>query len=157
MDPSRVQELLKFPTQPVSPAPDICVEILSSSNTKAEIDQKRTLYFLAGAREVWICDRSNQIYFFGPDGPLDQSALCPQFHSRISLSAKTSTKTPLPSSPPAPGGAPRSRSIQKINLAGAPALETPPLFSACHDVNPATRHFDPYRIVQKISHESIKL
>jgi Uma2 family endonuclease len=91
MDPTRVDELLKFPTQPVSPAPDICVEVLSPSNTKAETDQKRALYFSTGAHEVWVCDRSNQIYFFGPDGPLDQSALCPQFNSRISLSAKTSS------------------------------------------------------------------
>ncbi len=91
LHPSRAEELFKSPTQPLSPAADICVEILSPSNSKAEIDQKRTLYFEAGAREVWICDRSNQIYFFGPAGPLDQSALCPQFQPRINLSSKISS------------------------------------------------------------------
>jgi Uma2 family endonuclease len=35
--------LSRAPNQPLSPAPDICVEILSPSNTQAEIDQKRAL------------------------------------------------------------------------------------------------------------------
>ena len=34
-------------------APEICVEILSPSNTTAEIDEKRALYFDAVATEVW--------------------------------------------------------------------------------------------------------
>jgi hypothetical protein len=36
-------------------APEICIEILSPSNTQAKIDEKRALYFDAGATEVWIC------------------------------------------------------------------------------------------------------
>jgi Uma2 family endonuclease len=85
INPSRAQELLKSPTQPLSPAPDICAEILSPSNTTEEIAQNRALYFGAGAHEVWICNRSNQISFFGPHGPLKQSSLCPDFPPEIRL------------------------------------------------------------------------
>ena len=86
--PSRLHELSGAPNQPLSPAPDICVEILSPSDTEAEIDQKRALYFAAGAREVWICDRDSQIRFFAPQGQVERSALCPKFPTRIELFAK---------------------------------------------------------------------
>jgi Uma2 family endonuclease len=76
------------PNQPLSPAPDICVEILSPSNTQTEIDQKRAAYFAAGAREVWVCDRDSQIRFFTPQGQVERSALCPEFPARIELFAK---------------------------------------------------------------------
>ena len=48
-------------------APEICVEVLSPGNTPNELEQKRALYFAAGAIEVWICDRSNnmQLLFRG--------------------------------------------------------------------------------------------
>jgi Uma2 family endonuclease len=36
-------------------APEICVEIISLSNRVSEIEEKRVLYFEAGAQEVWIC------------------------------------------------------------------------------------------------------
>jgi Uma2 family endonuclease len=52
INPSPLNELSGAPNQPLAPAPDICVEILSPSDTQAEIDQKRALYFAAGAREV---------------------------------------------------------------------------------------------------------
>ena len=88
ISPSRLHELSRSPNQPLSPAPDICVEILSSSNSQAEIDHKRALYFAAGAREVWICDRDSHIRFFAPQGQLERSALCPKFPGRIELFAK---------------------------------------------------------------------
>ena len=44
-------------------APEICVEILSPSNSIAEIDQKRALYFDAGAGEVWICNPDGSVSF----------------------------------------------------------------------------------------------
>jgi Uma2 family endonuclease len=83
IDPSRLDELSRAPNQPLSPAPDICVEILSPSNTEAEIDHKRALYFAAGAREVWICDRKGIIRFFASRGELEHSTLCAAFPSRI--------------------------------------------------------------------------
>jgi Uma2 family endonuclease len=34
--------------------PDLCVEVLSPTNTHAEIDEKIAAYLAAGAREVWV-------------------------------------------------------------------------------------------------------
>lgn len=39
---------------PCSVAPEICVEIMSPSNTWAEMHMKASLYLEAGAKEVWI-------------------------------------------------------------------------------------------------------
>jgi Uma2 family endonuclease len=65
-------------------APEICVEILSPSNTPAEIGEKRALYFDAGATEVWICNLDGSMTFFlGPDHQQSTSALCPAFPDRI--------------------------------------------------------------------------
>jgi Uma2 family endonuclease len=44
-------------------APEICVEILSPSNTAGEIGEKIALYFEAGACEVWICERDGTLKF----------------------------------------------------------------------------------------------
>lgn len=37
-------------------APDLAVEVLSASNTKAEMERKRGLYFEGGTLSVWIVD-----------------------------------------------------------------------------------------------------
>jgi Uma2 family endonuclease len=34
--------------------PDLCVEVLSPTNTRAEMDEKIAAYLAAGAREVWV-------------------------------------------------------------------------------------------------------
>ena len=69
-------------------APEICVEILSPSNSAAEIDQKRALYFDAGAAEVWICNLDSSISFFvAPHNQLRASSICPAFP--LPNSAKT--------------------------------------------------------------------
>jgi Uma2 family endonuclease len=70
----------------LEPAPEICVEVLSPSNSAAEIDQKRALYFDAGAAEVWICNLDGSMSFFvGPDHlQSSTSVLCPAFPTRIS-------------------------------------------------------------------------
>jgi Uma2 family endonuclease len=67
-------------------APEICVEVLSPSNTNAEMQQKRELYIEAGADEVWICDREGRMSFFlagNPNQPEKKSIRCPQFPSTI--------------------------------------------------------------------------
>ena len=38
------------------PAPDLAVEVLSDSNTKAEMDRKLREYFESGTRLVWYVD-----------------------------------------------------------------------------------------------------
>ena len=70
-------------TQPVTPAPEICVEVRSPGNTIQELYQKRDAYFRAGAREVWICDLSNRMTFFDASGELNKSNLCPDFPALI--------------------------------------------------------------------------
>lgn len=64
---------------------EICIEVLSRSNTAAEIDEKRRLYFGAGAEEVWTCDLEGHVRFFGPAGERDASNLAPGFPSRIKV------------------------------------------------------------------------
>src|SRR5271165_6204348 len=59
-------------------APEICVEVVSPGNTPNELEQKRALYFAAGAVEVWICDRSNNMHFYSAGGVLQNSGLCPR-------------------------------------------------------------------------------
>ncbi|MCU0797225.1 MAG: Uma2 family endonuclease [Akkermansiaceae bacterium] len=65
-------------------APEICVEILSPSNSPSEIREKRKLYFDAGAREVWICDLKGTMSFFcSTDEDIPSSHLCPDFPPSI--------------------------------------------------------------------------
>jgi Uma2 family endonuclease len=64
-------------------APEICVEILSKSNTLAEMEAKRLLYFEAGAQEFWLCSQTGQMRFFDRGGELTQSALAPHFPRQV--------------------------------------------------------------------------
>jgi len=68
-------------------APEICVEVLSPSNTEGEIEEKTALYFDAGAKEVWICAESGAMSFFGARGDrsMRASKICPQFPKRVEL------------------------------------------------------------------------
>jgi len=70
-------------------APEICVEVLSPSNTKAEIDEKMALYLDAGAKEVWLCDKSGVMKFFSSRGTraMTASRICPEFPNRVTLSS----------------------------------------------------------------------
>lgn len=79
-------------TKALSPAPRICVEILSPSNTIGEIEQKRDAYLRAGAEEVWVCDRNNRMSFFNQRGFLERSKLCPEFQVVLDLSQRPSNK-----------------------------------------------------------------
>ncbi len=63
--------------------PEICVEVLSPSNTRAEIAEKKALYFDAGAREVWVCSKTGTMKFFATEGTIPSSTLCPRFPKRI--------------------------------------------------------------------------
>ena len=56
-------------------APEICIEVLSKSNSTKEIDDKRRAYSAAGAAEVWIVDPEGQnIDVHGQEGPRAKSA-----------------------------------------------------------------------------------
>lgn len=64
-------------------APEICVEVISPSNSRREIKEKTALYLEAGAEEVWHCERDGTMKFFDADGPLPASKLCPEFPARV--------------------------------------------------------------------------
>jgi Uma2 family endonuclease len=64
-------------------APDVCVEVLSPSNSAREIQDKTAAYFAVGVREVWICDRDGKMSFHSPEGPRQRSAICPDFPREI--------------------------------------------------------------------------
>ena len=63
-------------------APEICIEVLSPSNTAEEMAEKRALYLEAGAQEVWLCGLDGKIAFYTP-GPSAQSAICIGFPGKI--------------------------------------------------------------------------
>lgn len=68
---------------PYSAAPEICVEVTSPSNSRAEIEEKIALYFSKGAREVWICDAKGTITFMDYAGTIKKSKLVTRFPAKI--------------------------------------------------------------------------
>ena len=66
-----------------STAPAICVEVTSKSKYQRELNEKKALYFEAGAKEVWFCDRMGKISFYTPAGRVATSPMCPKFPARI--------------------------------------------------------------------------
>jgi len=53
---------------PASPAPQLCVEVLSPDNRRREIEDKTRAYLEAGAREVIVVETSGRIRFVGGGG-----------------------------------------------------------------------------------------
>jgi Uma2 family endonuclease len=65
-------------------APDLCVEILSPSNSKAEMQEKVVLYFAFGAKEVWLCDVKGRMSFYtSPTTVSEFSQLFPEFPAQV--------------------------------------------------------------------------
>ena len=54
-------------------APELCIEILSRSNTMLEMQEKISLYLEVGAIEVWLIDQQGLIRFFNAEGEQQQS------------------------------------------------------------------------------------
>lgn len=63
--------------------PELCVEVLSASNTEDAMSAKRALYFSEGAEEVWTCDLDGTIRFYTPEGEHSTSTLAPSFPATI--------------------------------------------------------------------------
>lgn len=54
---------------PLMSAPEICIEVVSPSNSSKELEEKRAAYLQAGGEEVWlIYPRSHRCEFFGCSG-----------------------------------------------------------------------------------------
>src|SRR5690606_20286732 len=56
-------------------APELCIEVLSPSNTEPEIHQKVAAYLAAGALEVWLVKDDGTLEMFSAQGPVATSAL----------------------------------------------------------------------------------
>ncbi len=70
---------------PYRVAPELCVEVVSPSNSEAEMAQKRDLYFAKGAQEVWLCSLEGRVTFFNHYGKVDASDLFPDFPKTVDL------------------------------------------------------------------------
>ncbi|OQY53217.1 MAG: hypothetical protein B6245_23030 [Desulfobacteraceae bacterium 4572_88] len=77
-------ERIRYETE-CSVAPEICVEVLSDSNTEEEMEEKKQLYFENGAHEVWICTQDGGMSFHKANGETETSALVPDFPKRIEI------------------------------------------------------------------------
>ncbi len=51
-----------------SSAPEICVEVISPSNSQREMDKKIALFLKSGAIEVWLVDEEGNTTFFNTKG-----------------------------------------------------------------------------------------
>jgi Uma2 family endonuclease len=59
---------------PLMAAPDLCIEVVSPSNSRPELREKTAAYLAAGAEEVWIVyPRSKRIEVHGRQGLLEHS------------------------------------------------------------------------------------
>ena len=66
---------------PYPKAPEICIEIVSPSNSKAEISGKVDLYLAKGAIEVWIVHEDGRIHTFTHTGVIEKSHIAPEAQS----------------------------------------------------------------------------
>lgn len=62
---------------PYPKAPEICVEVVSPRNTKAEIQHKVELYLAKGALEVWVVNKDKEIAYYTHAGQIKKSKIVP--------------------------------------------------------------------------------
>lgn len=70
---------------PYQEAPEVCVEIVSRSNSKREMNEKKKLYFERGALEVWLCYENGKVEFYDAKKQIAQSTLFPDFPKQIEV------------------------------------------------------------------------
>lgn len=70
---------------PYLESPEIVIEILSPSNSQAEMDEKKQLYFELGTQEFWLCDKNGSILFFNPEQQCLASLIIPDFPKLITI------------------------------------------------------------------------
>ncbi|MBW4664499.1 MAG: Uma2 family endonuclease [Chroococcus sp. CMT-3BRIN-NPC107] len=66
-------------------APEICIEIKSSSNTLEEMNLKKELYFKAGAEKFWLCNENGEVSFYSKDTQINHSAIVPNFPNSVQI------------------------------------------------------------------------
>ena len=55
-------------------APELCVEVVSPSNSAIEMREKTAAYLAAGAREVWLVREDGSVEMFDASGPIAASS-----------------------------------------------------------------------------------
>lgn len=70
---------------PLKVAPEICIEILSPSNSNTEITDKIDLYLAKGAKEVWIVDESGNIKIYTHEGVIERSNVMKVFPRQVEI------------------------------------------------------------------------
>ena len=59
---------------PYPASPELCIEVLSPSNSPKEMTEKIHLYLGYGAREVWTVTEAGEVRLYGPEG--ERQASC---------------------------------------------------------------------------------
>ena len=60
---------------PLTRAPELCIEVVSPSNSRKELSEKVAACLAAGAQEVWIVyPQSKRFEYFSRNGPLERTA-----------------------------------------------------------------------------------
>jgi Uma2 family endonuclease len=62
---------------PYQAAPELCVDILSPSNSIQEMAEKISLYLQQGAEEVWICSQDGKVTIYDTTGIMPNSTFFP--------------------------------------------------------------------------------
>lgn len=70
-------------TTPYIQAPELCIEIVSPSNSKVEIAGKVDLYLAKGAREVWVVYDNNVMDVFTYKGQVENSTMSEGIREQI--------------------------------------------------------------------------
>jgi len=83
LSPERYDIIKRSAVSPV--APEICVEVLSPSNTLAQMMHKKDLFLAAGAVEFWLCDDKGRLVFYDASGDIRHSRLVPRMVCVIQL------------------------------------------------------------------------
>lgn len=66
--------------------PELCIEVISPSNTKGEIEEKKRLYVESGAEEVWLCDTNGKMTFYSSkDLATGHSSLFPNLPETVKI------------------------------------------------------------------------
>jgi Uma2 family endonuclease len=66
-------------------APEICVQVMSPSNSEEELEERKRLFFEKGAVEFWVCDLLGNMTFSDGGGALVASKLCPKFQAKLEI------------------------------------------------------------------------
>ena len=63
---------------PYPKAPEICIDVVSSSNSEQEIKHRVELYLAKGALEVWVVKSNKEVTFYTHTGKIPKSKIVPK-------------------------------------------------------------------------------